>query len=104
MPGEVLAEFGNWRKIRDWQGTEGWVHQSMLSGRRYAIVTGEIRALHRQADPAAPAGARVEPRGGAQNMASEDPWGAGGADGVPGWRTPYPLCGCLPRGAVQVHH
>src|SRR5258708_28049028 len=40
MPVEVLAEFENWRKIRDWQGTEGWVHQSMLSGRRYAIVTG----------------------------------------------------------------
>src|SRR5262245_34959241 len=35
MPVEVVAEFENWRKIRDWQGASGWVHQSLLTGRRY---------------------------------------------------------------------
>ena len=39
MPIEIVAEFDTWRKVRDWQGTEGWVHRSMLSGRRTAIVT-----------------------------------------------------------------
>ncbi len=39
MPIEIVAEFDTWRKVRDWQGTEGWVHLSMLSGRRTAIVT-----------------------------------------------------------------
>src|SRR4051812_46096299 len=51
MPVEVLAEFENWRKIRDWQGTEGWVHQSMLSGRRYAMVMGDVRSITRQPEP-----------------------------------------------------
>ena len=27
MPVEIIKEFENWRMIRDWQGTEGWVHE-----------------------------------------------------------------------------
>jgi SH3-like domain-containing protein len=66
MPVEVLAEFENWRKVRDWQGTEGWVHQSNLSGRRYAIITGEVRSIRRLPETGAPTVARLEAgRGGA---------------------------------------
>ena len=35
MPVEVIAQFGTWRKIRDVQGAQGWIHQSMLSGARF---------------------------------------------------------------------
>lgn len=45
LPVEVIAEFEAWRKIRDWQGTEGWVHQSMLTGRRMMVVMGSTRSL-----------------------------------------------------------
>jgi SH3-like domain-containing protein len=45
LPVEVIAEFEAWRKIRDWQGTEGWVHQSMLTGRRMMVVMGQARSL-----------------------------------------------------------
>jgi SH3-like domain-containing protein len=45
LPVEVVAEFEAWRKIRDWQGSEGWVHQSMLSGRRMMVVVGSGRTL-----------------------------------------------------------
>jgi SH3-like domain-containing protein len=34
----TIQEFENWRKIRDWEGSEGWIHRSLLSGRRTAIV------------------------------------------------------------------
>ena len=48
MPVEVVAEYDTWRKIRDFEGTEGWVHQSLLAGRRGALLTGgglhELRA------------------------------------------------------------
>jgi SH3-like domain-containing protein len=40
-PVEVIAEFEQWRKIRDKQGDEGWVHETMLSGRRYVIIIGD---------------------------------------------------------------
>jgi SH3-like domain-containing protein len=38
LPVEITAEFETWRKIRDWEGAEGWVQHSLLSGRRTAIV------------------------------------------------------------------
>jgi SH3-like domain-containing protein len=37
-PVEITAEFENWRRIRDSDGTEGWVYHSLLSGRRMAAV------------------------------------------------------------------
>jgi SH3-like domain-containing protein len=42
MPVEVTAEFDNWRRIRDFQGTTGWVHKSSLSGKETVIVKGAI--------------------------------------------------------------
>ena len=42
MPVEVTAEFENWRRIRDWEGAEGWVYHSMLSGKRTAVVVPKI--------------------------------------------------------------
>jgi SH3-like domain-containing protein len=47
LPVEIIAEFDTWRRIKDPAGTEGWVHSSMLSGRRTAVVTGEVRPLLR---------------------------------------------------------
>ena len=38
-PVEIIAEFELWRKIRDWEGSETWVHKAMLSGRRFIKVT-----------------------------------------------------------------
>src|SRR3984957_5829787 len=37
-PVEITAEFENWRRIRDSDGTEGWVYHSLLSGKRTAVV------------------------------------------------------------------
>lgn len=37
-PVEIIAEFELWRKIEDWQGSESWVHKSMLSGKRSVKV------------------------------------------------------------------
>jgi SH3-like domain-containing protein len=38
LPVEITAEFENWRKVRDSDGEEGWILQSMLTGRRNAYV------------------------------------------------------------------
>lgn len=60
MPVEILAEFeGGWRKIRDWEGTEGWVHTSLLSGRRGLVVIEPVADLYREPDPGAPVTARL---------------------------------------------
>lgn len=39
LPVEIVQEFDTWRKIRDVDGTEGWVHQNLLSGTRMGFVT-----------------------------------------------------------------
>ena len=38
LPVEITAEYETWRRIRDAEGTEGWVLHSLLSGRRTALV------------------------------------------------------------------
>src|SRR5579863_2740453 len=38
LPVQITAEFETWRKVRDSEGTEGWVLHSLLSGRRTALV------------------------------------------------------------------
>ncbi len=61
LPVEIIAEFETWRKVRDWEGTQGWVHQSMLSGKRTILITGDVRALRTKDDAKSKAKARIEP-------------------------------------------
>ena len=67
LPVEVTAEFENWRRIRDWEGAEGWVYHSLLSGRRTALVAPlqeQGRAARRCATsrtPRAPSTAQLQP-------------------------------------------
>jgi SH3-like domain-containing protein len=60
MPVEVIAEFDNWRRIRDWQGASGWVHQSMLIGKRSLVVTAKEAPLLADAKQDGALVARVE--------------------------------------------
>src|SRR4029077_15806159 len=43
MPVEITAEFENWRRIRDWEGAEGWVYHSLLSGKRSAVLVPTLK-------------------------------------------------------------
>ena len=53
-PVEITAEFENWRRIRDCDGSEGWVYHSLLSGRRMAAVQlktkTDLAPLHQTPD------------------------------------------------------
>jgi SH3-like domain-containing protein len=37
-PVEIIQEFDTWRKIRDVDGSEGWLHQNLLQGSRAGFV------------------------------------------------------------------
>ena len=39
LPVEIIQEFEQWRRVRDSEGSEGWVYYSLLSGQRTAIAT-----------------------------------------------------------------
>jgi len=40
-PVEVIAEFGQWRKIRDIKGEGGWVHSTVIAGNRSVVVVAK---------------------------------------------------------------
>ena len=64
MPVEITAEFENWRRIRDWEGAEGWVYHSLLSGRRTAVIVpakkDDLVPLYQDADPTSAVMARLQ--------------------------------------------
>ncbi len=61
LPLEVVDEFETWRRVRDWEGSEGWVHQSMLSGERKVMIRGKQHLLRDEPDPASPGVALLAP-------------------------------------------
>ncbi|QDL91606.1 hypothetical protein FDP22_07275 [Paroceanicella profunda] len=46
MPLKVVAEFDNWRKVVDADGTGGWVHYTLLRGARTVVVRAPETMLH----------------------------------------------------------
>ncbi len=61
MPVEIVAEYENWRKIRDWQGASGWVYQGMLTGKRTFIIANHAASLHKTPAVQAEVVAKLEP-------------------------------------------
>jgi len=47
MPVEVVAEFGNWRRVRDRDGTLGWMGRSVLANHRTGMVQADMTPLFR---------------------------------------------------------
>lgn len=60
MPLRVVAEFGHWRRVEDQDGAGGWVHYSLLSGVRTAIITTDMAELRARADSNGSVLARAE--------------------------------------------
>ena len=84
LPVEILAEFELWRKVRSQDGTEGWVHKSLLSGRRTAVVTGRVRTLFRRAKGDVPV-LRAEPGVQGRLLACQKNWCKLQIGGTEGW-------------------
>ena len=59
LPVEIVEEFEHWRKIRERSGEVGWVHKTMLSGKRMGMVitsgkTGELTPAYAKAEVGKP--------------------------------------------------
>jgi SH3-like domain-containing protein len=60
MPLQITAEYGHWRRVQDRDGMGGWMHYSLLSGSRTAIVDEDLLPLYARPDTAAQLNARLE--------------------------------------------
>lgn len=85
MPVQVIGEFEKWRKIRDWEGDEGWVHFALLSPRRTIIVTAPETTLRRLAADESPATARLAQGMVARIELCEPDWCLVTVQGYDGW-------------------
>jgi SH3-like domain-containing protein len=65
MPVEIIAEFENWRRVRDSEGDDGWVYHARLSGRRTAQISPKLKAenvtLHARDSESSAVVARLQP-------------------------------------------
>ena len=101
MPVEVIAQFEHWRRIRDWEGTAGWVQERMVVGRRTVIVgKGAERPLHQQPDPASAVVARAAPGVVARLPECRGAWCRVETDTLSGWMRRSDLWGVYPNETV----
>jgi len=101
MPVEIVKEFENWRMIRDWQGTEGWVHERMVIAKRAVVIKGGVRALHRLPDGGSEIVARAEPGVFAHLLECRGSWCRIEAIDISGWVQRTEVWGVYPDEVVQ---
>ena len=107
LPVEVTAEFENWRRIRDWEGAEGWVYHSLLSGRRTALVSpqskgkDELRRTARQARRGECGHGAAAARRARRGEALQERWCRVVGEGFDGWVEQTRLWGVYPDEKVE---
>ena len=102
MPVEVIAQFEYWRRIREWDGTTGWVQQQLVTGKRHVIVEkGGNRPVHDRPDAASRLVARAEPGVVARLGECQGAWCRIETDSVSGWMRRAELWGVYPDDEVR---
>jgi len=96
LPVEIIREFDIWRQVRDVDGEEGWVHKSMLSGRRSVIVRGQMQTLLRAPKADAMPVAKLEPGVIAALETCNAGWCSLSVGGYGGWIKKENLWGVYP--------
>lgn len=109
LPVEIIQEYDNWRKIRDADGTEGWVNQTLLSGERTAVAAPWMRSrgqgiyVNMRRDPQSSASitARLEPGVIFQIKECNGDWCRSEAEGSEGWVSQGEIWGAYPGEAFK---
>jgi SH3-like domain-containing protein len=105
LPVEITAESDNWRRIRDWEGSEGWVYHSLLSGRRTGLVSAkepdQLVPLYERADAQSAMVARLQPGVLASVKQCSGTWCHVSGTGFDGWISQDRLWGVYPGERVE---
>ena len=107
LPMEIIQEFDTWRRVRDADGSEGWINQSLLSGRRTAIIAPWQRGkgaqinLLRSPDKDASVVAIVEPGVMGTIKTCDGQWCEMTFDGHTGWLAQSAVWGAYPGERVE---
>ncbi|AMS38952.1 SH3 domain-containing protein [Aminobacter aminovorans] len=107
LPMEIIQEYDNWRRVRDSEGAEGWINQSLLSGHRTAMTAPWQRGKPAQLNLLA------KPENGARTVAIIDPgvvgsikqcngtWCEMSFAGTSGWLNQAQVWGAYPGESIE---
>ncbi len=103
LPVEITAEYENWRRIRDGEGSEGWVYHSLLSGRRTGMVLAkeELVPLREAGDLEGSVVAQLQ--GGVVGTVKKcnGTWCRIAGEGFDGWIEQQKLWGVYPNEKIE---
>ncbi|MBS0235716.1 MAG: hypothetical protein JSS50_00075 [Proteobacteria bacterium] len=110
-PVQVIAEFEGWRKIRDVDGEDGWVHEALISGQRNAVVIanhGQVNAeansqliIYRKPDESSYPIAKLEFGVIVKLKKCQEKWCKVEAAGYNGWARRENLWGVMPDEIIK---
>jgi SH3-like domain-containing protein len=106
LPMEIIQEYDTWRRVRDSDGAEGWINQSLLSGRRTGIVApwqkGKAVQISLLSEPkSTEVVATLEPGVVGQIRLCDGDWCEMTFDGHTGWISQSLVWGAYPGEAVK---
>jgi SH3-like domain-containing protein len=109
LPVEIIQEYDNWRQVRDADGTEGWVNQSLLSGSRAAIAAPWMKGkgksvfvnMRRESQPSSSVVAKLEPGVTMSIGECNGDWCFAKTDGAEGWVAQSEIWGAYPGEAFK---
>ncbi|MDO9710620.1 SH3 domain-containing protein [Paracraurococcus lichenis] len=103
LPVQIVEEHDIWRRIRDPEGTEGWVQRPLLTSRRTFLVEGAERVLRSRPAENAEAVARLKPGviGSLRKCDAESTWCEARVGDYRGWIKRSEIWGVTPDEAVN---
>lgn len=101
LPVEIIQEFDTWRRIRDRDGTVGWVQQNLLSGKRSGLIIDQPRTL--RAEPGSGEAVAILQPGVVARLEEcrGDDWCRMEVKGYEGWLTRDEFWGAYPDEAFE---
>ncbi|MEX3011192.1 SH3 domain-containing protein [Hoeflea sp. TYP-13] len=108
IPMEIIQEYDHWRRVRDPDGTEGWIHKSLLTGDRTAVIApwkrGEKQVyvlLREKPQLGAQLTAKLEPGVVIKIAECNGKWCRGEVQGTKGWVAQDEIWGAYPGEAFR---
>ena len=101
MPMQIVDEYGHWRRVQDRDGIGGWMHYSLISGARTALVETDLMALRAKPNADAQVNAHVEAGAIVRIDECGPSWCRVNASGYKGWARKTALWGVKPGEIVD---
>ena len=104
LPVELLKKYDIWRKIRDYEGTEGWVHRRMLTDNRTVMTqNADQSVLYDEEDPSSAIIAFIDPMviGRLQECPNKSLFCKVAFPGATGWILRENLYGLYPAETIE---